>query len=104
MRDIVDGKDEESYDLERVCDYVDHVRKTGMCICENVWEMFDYFKYKPQNKNTMLDGKYYITMLARLDSDLRFLKQSLLRYYIPFSNDFDPLLVESGKPLRRYYG
>ena len=103
MSDNLCGEDEESYDLEKLCDYVDHVRKTSMCICENIWEMFQHFKYKPHNRINLLDGKYYIKILARFDQDLRFLKQSLLRYYVPFSNDFDPLLIESAKPLRRYY-
>lgn len=40
---------------------------------------------------------YYLDMFKMFDKDLTFLKDSLLQFYIPFSNGYDPLFLE---PLR----
>jgi len=55
------------------------------------------------NKSSLSDGKYYIKIFTNFDKDWSFIKESILRYYIPFTNNFDPLLIEAAKPLKKMY-
>jgi len=64
-----------------------------MYVSEGVWEMFEHFRFKTINKNSLSEGKHYIKIFASFDKDWSFLKESILRYYIPFTNNFDPLLI-----------
>lgn len=93
MNGSMENNEYLQYDLESVCDLIDHVRKTSMYVSESVWEMFQYFRFKTINKNSLSEGKYYIKIFASFDKDWSFLKESILRYYIPFTNNFDPLLI-----------
>lgn len=43
-------------------------------------------------KNTGV-GYSYLTMFKDFDEDVQFLKESLLRFYVPFSGGFDPLFL-----------
>lgn len=74
-----------------------------MFVSESVWEMFEYFKFETTKKSKLVEGKYYINIFASFDQDWSFAKDSLLKYYIPFTTKFDPLLIETAKPLKKLY-
>ncbi len=82
-----------SLDLEKICDCIDHVRKTSMLISESTWEMFEQFRYTPGKKGQAALGSHYLRLFQHFDEDLRFLRESVMKYYICFSEGFDPLLL-----------
>lgn len=62
--------------------------------------MFDYYKYDPNKDNKQL-GFYYIRIFKTFNKDLEFLKDSDLSFFIPFSENYDPLFLEPMKKINR---
>jgi hypothetical protein len=65
--------------------------------------MFEYFRFKTTNKSSLIESKYYIKIFSNFDNDWSFVKESILKYYIPFTSRFDPILIEAAKPLKKMY-
>lgn len=42
------GKDWVKREMDRICGLINHIRKIGMMVCEEVVGMFSYFKYDPE--------------------------------------------------------
>ena len=74
-----------------------------MLISEHVWEMFECFRFNAGKRGEAALGRHYISLFQHFDEDLQFLKRSMMKYYICFSERFDPLLLEAAKPLKRFY-
>ena len=52
--------------------------------------MAQKYKIKRDNGNSKND---YEELIAGFSEDLCFIKKSVLKYYIPFGQEFDPLFV-----------
>ena len=87
---------------KKVCELIDHVRKIGMMISEEVTAMFLHFKYQPEKDDKRI-GQHYLDIFRGFDEDLGFLKESTLVDYIPFSDDFDPLMIEPSRKIQKMY-
>jgi hypothetical protein len=77
--------------MEDICDLIDQIRKNSMIICEEVTAMFQKYKYDPEKAPTL--GSHYLVLFRDFNSSLKFLKDSYLTNYIPFSDGYDPLFV-----------
>jgi len=73
-----------------------------MLVCENVSEMLERYKCSKQVKDIKL-AKYYLNIFTTFNSDLEFLKRSILKFYMPFSLGFDPLFLEQARQIGKFY-
>lgn len=78
--------------MEDICDLIDQIRKNSMIICEEVTAMFQRYKYDPEKTPAL--GSHYLVLFRDFNSSLKFLKDSYLTNYIPFSDGYDPLFVQ----------
>jgi hypothetical protein len=85
--------------LEPVCLLIDHIRKVHLLIAEEIHEMFNNYGHPRVTRV----GFSYFELFREFDEDLQFLRESLLKFYIPFSSGFDPLLLELSQRLRKCY-
>ena len=88
--------------VRKVCDQLDRVRKTTMLICEEISTFFRHFDYDPHRDGADM-GAYYIGLFHYFGEDMQLLNNSILSEYIPFSNDYDPLLLKPTRSLTKYY-
>jgi hypothetical protein len=70
-----------------------------LLVAEQVHEMFTTYCHP---KVTRV-GFSYFSLFQQFDEDLEFLKDSLLKFYMPFSAGFDPLFLELSQRLRKCY-
>lgn len=85
--------------LEPICELIEHVRKVHLLVSEEVNEMFGLYGYPRATKT----GYAYLRLFKEFNDDLEFLKDSLMKYYMPFSPGFDPLFIELVQQLRKAY-
>ena len=85
--------------LEPICEMIDHVRKIHLLVSEEVNEMFGLYGH-PRDTKT---GYAYLRLFKEFNEDIEFLKDSLMKYYMPFSPGFDPLFIELVQQLRKCY-
>jgi len=65
--------------------------------------MFQRYKWSSKHSKDIQAGSYYLTIFATFNSDLMFLKDSLLKFYMPFSSGFDPLFLEQARQIGKLY-
>jgi len=63
-----------------------------------------FTKYRCTFKvNRNFPGTYYLDLFKTFDKDIEFLKTSILKFYMPFSQGFDPLFLEQARQIRKLY-
>jgi hypothetical protein len=67
--------------------FISHIRKLHLLIGESVFEMFAAYGTPKKGEA----GYEYIKVIKKLSEDLKFLRESILRYYMPFSRGYDAL-------------
>ena len=85
--------------LEPICEMIDHVRKIHLLVSEEVNEMFGLYGH-PRDTKT---GYAYLRLFKEFNGDIQFLKDSLMKYYVPVLAGFDPLFIELVQQLRKCY-